>query len=130
MPLRDDRRSPAWLLPTAIMLLLCAPAVAAPGAALIALDVPAQRLSDAIVEFARQAEVSVGYSGFSLGHRKSHAVVGYYKLDTAIRRLLEGTGFRFRIVDSKTILILPALPARQSRRRKPTPDTAPDSRAI
>ena len=108
--MRDDRRSRAWLLSTGVVLLLAFPAIAAPRSALIPFNISAQPLADAIVEFARQADVSIGYAGLSLGNRESRGVIGYYDLRSAIGQLLDGTGFAFRILDQKTIRILRSPP--------------------
>ncbi len=123
--MRDDRRSPGWVL-AAGLLLFALPALAAPRNALIPFNIPAQPLADAVVEFARQADISIGYPGLSFGDRKSPGVIGYYDLGSAIERLLEGTGFTYRIIDDKTVRILRAPPrkSRPARRTVPAPQMA------
>lgn len=80
-------------------------------------DLPAQPLAQALRAFAAQADVSIGLSGADTGGKLSHDVRGPQKPETALSRLLEGTGLAFDMVDASTFRIFTrpaAAPSRQA----------------
>jgi catecholate siderophore receptor len=66
---------------------------------------PAQPLTDALGEFARQAGVRVEADLAAAAGARSRAVSGSYTAAEALRRLLEGTGLAARFPESGTVLV-------------------------
>ncbi|ULA62120.1 MAG: Ferrichrome-iron receptor [Nitrospira sp.] len=71
-------------------------------------NIPAQPLSQALIEFATQAGVSVNADSELLTGRQNQAVIGHYADDTALEQLLNGTGLQSSQVGVNTFTILPA----------------------
>ena len=88
-------------------------------------DVPPSRLTDALVGFALQADVTVGGSGLAACGTRSPGVRGRLAAATALARLLEGTGCDFRVIDAGSFQVL-RVPARTV---GPAPTRAPPERA-
>lgn len=109
-------RSVCGLLTVAAAL---APLSAAHAAEIYGFDVAAQPLSEALVEFALQADVSISTQSGARCAARSRAVRGRMTTAQGLARLLEGSGCTFRMVDLTTVQIVPQapprpLPARQS----------------
>ncbi|HEX2190860.1 MAG TPA: TonB-dependent siderophore receptor [Longimicrobiaceae bacterium] len=68
-------------------------------------DVPAQPLTDALRDFARQAEIRVRVDVAAASRLRSRALSGAHTAPEALRRLLEGTGLVARFPDDGTVLV-------------------------
>jgi iron complex outermembrane receptor protein len=55
--------------------------------------ITAEPLADALVDFALQAQISIGYSGVDFHDVKGNPVDGRFSPDVALRLILAGTGF-------------------------------------
>jgi len=86
---------------------------------LIAFDISARPLAAALNDFARQADISISHSALSFGDRRSRDLIGYYTLEDGLTRLLEATGFSYRVLDPQTIRI-----TRRIAPTAPSPKTA------
>ncbi len=67
-------------------------------------DIPAQRLSDALVQYSHQAGVQV-VVGEDLGQQNSQAVRGRLGVGEALAALLVGSSLHFRVVSATSIAI-------------------------
>ncbi|HEY4029525.1 MAG TPA: TonB-dependent receptor [Caulobacteraceae bacterium] len=118
---------------------LGATAVAAGSALLIApsafaaapsydFHIPPKPLSEALIDFAVQSNLSIG--GVSACGGRSEGLRGRYSVDEGLRRLLEGANCRFRRVASDTVRILPLdrappTPPPPGPEARPTPPSPP-----
>ncbi len=92
---------------------LAAQAVPAPSLALqvadtaahIRFDIPAQPLSDALGDFARQARIRVQVDAAAAAGVRSNGISGAYRASDALERLLEGTGLSGRFTGSRTATV-------------------------
>jgi len=92
--------------PAGALLLLLAPAAMAAGEPVYQFRIPAKPVSEALIDFAVQSNLSIGGGGVCPGI--SPGLTGTFTVDDGLRRLLTGAGCRFRRVASNTIRILPA----------------------
>jgi len=98
---------------------VCAPeAQAAPRRAF---SIPAQPLTRALLDFAIQADISIGADAARGCRPMSHGVAGQFTVAEALDQILNGTGCGYRMVDASTIRIV-RLPS-------PTPATIARPRA-
>ncbi|MGH8290176.1 MAG: TonB-dependent receptor [Steroidobacteraceae bacterium] len=74
-------------------------------------DIPAEGVSAALNEFAREADVTLLFSSTLVGGLRTAGVSGDFRVTQALGRLLGGTGLSFRQVSPSAIAILPASPA-------------------
>jgi outer membrane receptor protein involved in Fe transport len=73
------------------------------------LSIPARSYSDALIELGVQANLSI--LGTANCGADGHAgLSGRYRLEAALRQLLAGAPCTYRIVDSRTVRIVPILP--------------------
>ena len=95
----------------------------------ISLDVPPGSLNVALVSLATQAGVSIDTSDPALRSVRVAGLRGRYTLREGLRRLLQGTGYDFRISRGDVVMVLrqPARRARQAvpDRRKPATSPSP-----
>lgn len=117
-----------WLLVgTPIVCALAA--VPAQAAEETAFDIPAGRLSTALISFATQAGVSIDTSDPALRSIRVGGLKGRYTLKQGLRRLLRGTGYDFRIGRGNVVRLVsrPAPRARDTapRGRRPAPAPSP-----
>lgn len=83
-------------------------AMAAAQAQAVQLDVPAQRLDAALIDFAEQADVRLLYeAGLTRGSGVAQALKGDYSVVDGLQRLLEGSGLSFQTGDDGTITLVP-----------------------
>src|SRR3546814_2440777 len=83
-------------------------AMAAAQAQAVELDVPAQRLDAALIDFAEQADVRLLYdAGLTRGSGVAQALKGDYSVVDGLQRLLEGSGLTFQTGDDGTITLVP-----------------------
>ena len=83
-------------------------------------DVPPSRLTDVLVGFALQADVTVGGSDLAACGAHSPGVRGRLTATTALGRLLSGTGCGFRAIDARSFQVLRL----QARTAPPPPSVA------
>jgi len=100
-------------------------AQAAQAAALTA-DIPAQPLAQALAAFANQTGLQLVYVSEVVRNRKSHAVAAGLAVDTALARLLQGTGLKFEHLTANTVRILAATPPPKARTPTPTAEEPPE----
>lgn len=114
------RASAAYLAePFACVAVLCL--ASTPAAAQdVAFDIPAGRLSDALLSLGAQAGITIGASDPNLARVRSRQVRGRMTVREALARLLAGTGYRFAFVAPRTVQI--------TRVAKATPGPRPVSR--
>lgn len=112
--------SSKWLLASAPIVCVVAtcPAYAAEE---ISFDVPAGPLNVALISFATQASVSIDTSDPALRSVRVGGLRGRFTLREGLRRLLEGTGYDFRISRGNVVRVL----RQPARRAEPT---VPDRR--
>jgi outer membrane receptor protein involved in Fe transport len=96
----------------------------------ISLDVPPGSLNVALVSLATQAGVSIDTSDPALRSVRVAGLRGRHTLREALRRLLQGTGFDFRVSRGDVVRVLrqPARRARQAVPDRRKPATSPFSR--
>jgi iron complex outermembrane receptor protein len=83
----------------------------------LAVDIPAQPLTQALAAFASQTGLQLVYVSEVAHHLRSHAAAAGMRADAALARLLQGTGLRFEYLTPRSIRILAvvvALPAATS----------------
>jgi outer-membrane receptor for ferric coprogen and ferric-rhodotorulic acid len=90
-----------------------------PGVAKAEMDfhVAAQALSQAVIEFSRQAHVQLVVGAPLTKGVQCTAVQGHYSVSDALTRMLEGTGWTWRFLDDHTITIEPKTAANASSTR-------------
>lgn len=71
----------------------------------VALDIPAGRLSDALVSLGEQAGITIGASDANLAKVRSRQVRGRMTVREALSRLLAGTGYQFAFVAPRTVRV-------------------------
>ena len=59
------------------------------------IDIPTQRLEKALQSLADQTGVVIAYSRTELGLTRSNSVAGEMSYDSALSKMLTGTGFQF-----------------------------------
>jgi len=87
---------------------LSAPAAAEESETRLLFRVPAQRLDEALLMLAQQADVQLAASGNLDQARHSGEVSGVMSLRTALSRLLNGTGYTFSLMPDGVVTILRA----------------------
>ncbi len=99
------RASAAYLAePFACIAVLCL--AATPAAAQdVAFNIPAGRLSDALVSLGKQAGITIGASDPALASVRSRQVRGRMTIREALSRLLAGTGYEFAFVAPGTVRV-------------------------
>ncbi len=74
---------------------------------LIALDISAQPLGDALAEFGKQADLTMVFYDQDLGKGlNAKALAGTFTAEDALGQLLSNTGLRYEYLDAKTVAIL------------------------
>ena len=98
-------------------------ATGALAAPLRAFDGPAQPLSRALLDFAVQANISIGLDAAAGCRQTSHALKGRYTVSGALNHLLADSGCGYRLVDGDAVTIVRAAPTATPsiRRRVITP---------
>lgn len=90
-----------------------------------AFDIPAQPLSGALRDYARQAEVALAAPPALVEGKRSSAVRGDFAPEEALKRLLQGTGLQATRTAGGG-LTLTATPSRTQRTAAPAEDTSSD----
>lgn len=101
----------------ALLLLAAGTAAAAEPQGQFAFDLPAEPLSQALKEVAVRTGRNVIVPSDLVGARQAQALSGLFTAEQAVSRLLEGTGLRYRLVE--TTLVVERVPFAES--------SAPDS---
>jgi iron complex outermembrane receptor protein len=112
--------------PAAIVTILCL--AAAPAAAqqqTVSFDIPAGRLSDALIVLGQQGGVTVGASDPALATIRSRPVRGRMSVRSALRRLLADSGYDFVFVNPRTVRIDRSAPPRRAASDRPRPPRPP-----
>jgi len=71
----------------------------------LSFHIPAQPIADALIKFARQARISIGYGGIDFRTAVANPVDGRYAPRDALQALLSGTGYGYMFLDPDTIEI-------------------------
>lgn len=114
---------------------------ATPPAAAIAIDIPAQPLSQALNALARRANLQMSFPAALVEGRRAPAVSGPLTVQQALARLLAGSGLEATVQDGSVVvrrvvapadegLVLPTVTVRASRLRPESSRYAADSAAI
>jgi iron complex outermembrane receptor protein len=111
-------------IPAGAILIFVAPAAMAAQAPVRQFHIPAKSVSEALIEFAVQSNLSVGGATACAG--RSVGLTGAFTIDEGLKRLLAGSGCRFRRVAADTVRILPPLDAEPRQQGAPSPP-APQS---
>ncbi|HJR67310.1 MAG TPA: TonB-dependent siderophore receptor [Gemmatimonadaceae bacterium] len=82
--------------------------------------IPAQPLSDALADFARQTGLRVELSDHGAGSVQATAINGSLTAPAALRALLAGTGFEARFEDAETVVVMRG-PSSESATRELSP---------
>jgi outer membrane receptor protein involved in Fe transport len=90
--------------------MLCLPlaGTAAARADTFSIRIPAEPLSQALVDLALQTHLSIGDTGIDLRDLRSAPLSGTFSPEEALSRLLENSGYRFEFVDRSTVKIVAA----------------------
>lgn len=86
----------------------------------LVLDIPDGRLDRALVALSRQAGIAIGGISPGLASVRTRSVRGTLTLEQALRRMLRDTRFDFRIIDAKTVRLVPR-PLRPTTPPRPKP---------
>jgi outer membrane receptor protein involved in Fe transport len=105
-------------------------AVAPAAAQSAAFDIPAGRLSDALIALAGQARITIGASDPGLAAVRSRAVRGRMPVRAALTRLLAGTGYGFAFTGPSAVRIVRATPAPPPPPPAPPPPESPTADII
>lgn len=87
---------------------------AAPARAMLAAEIPAQPLAQALSAFARETGLQLVYISGVVSNRNSRTAAAGLPVDTALGRLLQGTGLRFEYLTPDTVRIFVPPPPRTS----------------
>ena len=74
----------------------------------LALDIPAQPLRQALLQFSQQSGQNVMLDGDLDATLRSPRVVGQYSAEEALGQLLRGSGYNFSRTDTVTLYLVPA----------------------
>jgi outer membrane receptor protein involved in Fe transport len=84
------------------------------------LSIPAQPMTQAVLQLGAEARVSIGAQA-AVGCRRSRAVTGLHDVEAALRIMLTGSGCTFRRIDRGAYVIVARPPARPSPPRRSGP---------
>ena len=76
-------------------------------------NIPAQSLSAALQELAKERNFQLVYVSEDVDSLRTQGAVGDLTPAEALQQLLEGTGLTFRYLDEKTVVIVPTSASRQ-----------------
>jgi iron complex outermembrane receptor protein len=118
------RRLVRAALPAGAILAFAAPAAMAASAPVYHFHIPAKSVSEALIDFAVQSNLSVGGATACAG--ASPGLIGTFTIDEGLKRLLSGAGCRFRRVAADAVRILPPLEAEPGQPGTPAVKPRPD----
>lgn len=96
-----------------LLLSACATAMMLPSAAaakeqrIVAIDVPAGRLDEALMRVARQAGLQLVFTDPAVADRQAPRIAGRYTPDAALNMLLARSGFGWRYTGPRTVRVMP-----------------------
>lgn len=100
----------------------------------VAFDIPAGRLSDALVSLGEQAGITIGTGDPNLASVRSRPVRGRMTVREALSRLLAGTGYQFAFVAPRTVRVTRIAtadaPPRPPDRPSPLPPPPPETTIV
>lgn len=101
----------------AVTCLLSTLAMAEPSQAAIkkSVSIEAQELSTALQEFTQETDLYLIYAKDDVLHQRTAGVSGELTQDEALHQLLRGTGLTYKLLDSKTVTIVPIATTTSSR---------------
>jgi outer membrane receptor protein involved in Fe transport len=108
--------------PFAALTILCMAAAPADAQESVQFNIPAARLSDALIALGEQARITIGASDPGLATIRSRPLRGRMSVRAALGRLLAGTGYGFIFVDARTVRIVRAT---STARPRPAPPPSP-----
>ena len=111
--------------PFAALTILCMAAAPADAQESVQFNIPAGRLSDALIALGEQARITIGASDPGLATIRSRPLRGRMSVRAALGRLLAGTGYGFTFVDARTVRIVRAPRRSPPRPAPPPPAPAP-----
>src|SRR3954471_4902963 len=119
-PVRVRRAEPLLAFP--ILCMAASPAAAAE----IQFDIPAGRLSDALIALAEQAGITIGLADPGLAELRARPLRGRMRVETPLARLRAGTPYRYQFVSPNAVRIIRApAAARPFAPRLPPPPPRP-----
>ncbi|MBL8268537.1 TonB-dependent receptor [Steroidobacter sp.] len=83
---------------------------AEPSKAVVALDIPAKPVGDALNDFARQSGLQIAIRPEHEANIRSAPVTGSYTPDEGLKALLSHTGLKYKFLNDSTVAVLPAQP--------------------
>jgi len=86
----------------------------------LAADIPAQPLAQALAAFAKQSGLHLVYVSAVAANHRSNAVASGLSVNEALARLMQGTGLRFEYLTPDTIRIFAATPSAEAGPKAPT----------
>ncbi|MEA3012527.1 MAG: hypothetical protein QOD42_1072 [Sphingomonadales bacterium] len=107
--------------PFTALTIICLAAAPADAQASVQFDIPAGRLSDALIALGEQARITIGASDPGLARLRSRPLRGRMSVRAALGRLLAGSGYSFTFVDAHTVRIVRARPTAPPRPTPPRP---------
>jgi outer membrane receptor protein involved in Fe transport len=110
--------------PVAALIVLCTAATPA-AAQMVQVNIPAGRLSDALIALAEQTGLTIGASDPALSGVRTPPLRGRMSPRAALDRLLAGTGYRYAFVNARGVRIMRAPPPARRRRSQPAPAVPP-----
>lgn len=100
-------RTAASVVALTLCIIVVAIADDAPAPTKKATNIPAQSLSAALQELAKERNFQIVYVSEDVNSLRTRGAVGDLTPTEALQKLLEGTGLTFRSLDEKTVVILP-----------------------
>jgi outer membrane receptor protein involved in Fe transport len=88
-------------------------------------DVPAGRLSEALVRLGQQAGITIGGVDPGVAAIRVKSLHGTFTIEQALRELLAGSGFDFQMIDARTIRIIRVHPPEAAPAPAAPPPPAP-----
>ncbi|WP_114952423.1 TonB-dependent receptor domain-containing protein [Sphingosinicella terrae] len=110
--------------PAAALIVLCTAATPA-AAQMVQVNIPAGRLSDALIALAEQTGLTIGASDPALSGVRTRPLRGRMSARAALDRLLAGTGYRYAFVNARGVRIMRGPPPPRRRPSPPAPAVSP-----
>ncbi|WP_175597279.1 TonB-dependent receptor domain-containing protein [Peristeroidobacter soli] len=107
-PARAHRYGLRWIADVVLALTL-AEASFGQGSA-VHFSIPAQPLASGLLQLGHQADISIAFNHALVADKRSGALEGEMDVQTALARLLEGSGLIFELVRPDLVRIVPARP--------------------
>jgi outer membrane receptor protein involved in Fe transport len=120
------RSARPWGLSVAALVAGCIAGAARAAAPAIAFNVPPGPLSQELVKFAVEANISIGLGAVNSCTSPGRGLVGRYGVEEGLQRLLKGSGCAYRRIDARAyeVRTAPKAPRRPVIAAVPTPTSA------